>query len=117
MPARWRTAGVQGGAVTVSNSVDEFNSFREKMRAYAKIAEQRMDTVRFREFCDKHLAHVDEVAWEFFGTDEAKDAVHQKVTAKFPEHEVEKFTEHFWGLIQFWRKTESDRMGTAGDQA
>ena len=33
-----------------------------------------------------------------------------EVAALFPEHEVEKFTEHFWGLIQFWRKTEADRM-------
>jgi hypothetical protein len=32
----------------------------------------------------------------------------------FPEHEVERFTEHFWGMIQFWRKTEADRMGITG---
>ena len=51
-----------------------------------------------------------EVAWEFFGTQQAKGFVHAKVAALFPEHEVEKFTDHFWGLIQFWRKTEADRM-------
>jgi hypothetical protein len=28
----------------------------------------------------------------------------------YPDHEVEQFTAHFWGLIQFWRKTESDRL-------
>ena len=36
--------------------------------------------------------------------------VPRKVAALFPEHEVERFTEHFWGLVQFWRKTEADRM-------
>ena len=41
-----------------------------------------------------------------FGTDFAKDAVRQKVTALFPAHEVEKFTEHFWDRIQEWRKME-----------
>ena len=39
---------------------------------------------RFEEFCAKHLGHLDEVLWEFFGTDIAKDAVRQKVAALFP---------------------------------
>jgi hypothetical protein len=30
----------------------------------------------------------------------------------FPEHEVDRFTEHFWGLIEFWRTTETDRLAT-----
>lgn len=84
--------------------------YRERLRGYAKIANERMETERFREFCDKHLAHLDEVALEFFGTEVAKGYVRQKVAALFPAHEVHKFTEHFWGLIQFWRKTETDRL-------
>jgi hypothetical protein len=43
------------------------------------------------------------VAAEFFGTQEAKDAVRQKTAALFPPHEVEKFTELFWQRIQQWR--------------
>jgi len=70
-----------------------------------------LETDRFREFCATHLAHLDEVALEFFGTDRAREAVRKKVEAMFPEHEHEEFTEHFWGLIQFWRKTESQRSG------
>jgi hypothetical protein len=53
-------------------------------------------------------------AWEFSGTDRAREAVRLKVPALFPEHEVGQYTDHFWGLIQFWRKTESDRMAAAG---
>ncbi len=86
-------------------------SFREKLAAYARIADQRLDTERFHEFCNRHLAHLDEVAWDFFGSGTAKEAVRSKVAALFPAHEIEEFTEHFWGLIQFWRKTEADRMG------
>ena len=85
--------------------------YDEALVEYGKIAAKRLDTERFAEFCEKHLAHLDEVAWEFFGTDTAKEAVRSKVEALFPEHEHEKFTEHFWGLIQFWRKTEADRIG------
>lgn len=85
-------------------------SYEEKLREYGRIGRERLEQDRFEEFCHQHLSHIDEVVWDFFGTDTAKDAVRAKVAALFPEHEHEEFTEHFWGLIQFWRKTESDRM-------
>jgi hypothetical protein len=88
--------------------------YREKLAAYAAIARERMESERFFEFCERHLAHLDEVALEFFGTESAQDAVRRKVVAMFPPHEVERFTAHFWGLIQFWRKTEADRIGSSG---
>jgi hypothetical protein len=77
--------------------------YRERLRAYAKVAEERFDAARFEEFCARHLAHLDEVAWEFFGTDTARDAVRKKVAALYPPHEVEPFTELFWKRIQMWR--------------
>ncbi len=87
--------------------------YRERLAKYAEIAAERFETDRFVEFCEKHLTHLDEIAWEFFGTDIARDAVRKKVAALFPAHEIEEFTEHFWGLIQFWRRTEEDRMKRA----
>jgi hypothetical protein len=83
--------------------------YREQMREYGKLADAHFDTERFNEFCQTHLAHLHEVTWEFFGSPAAKDAVHRKVEALFPDHEVEEFTEHFWGLLQSWRKAEQDR--------
>jgi hypothetical protein len=77
--------------------------YRERLRAYAKIAEERFETARFEEFCKKHLSHLDDVAAEFFATPVARDAVKKKVAALFPAHEVEKFTELFWQRIQKWR--------------
>jgi hypothetical protein len=50
------------------------------------------------------LSHLDSVAFEFFASAEAKEAVRLKVSALFPEHEVEKFTELFWARIQEWRR-------------
>lgn len=78
--------------------------YRDRLRAYAKIAEARFETERFEEFCAKHLGHLDEVAWEFFGTQAAKDAVRAKVTALFPAHEVDPFTDLFFNRIQAWRE-------------
>lgn len=77
--------------------------FEEKLDRYAAIADERFETKKFEEFCAKHLSHLDEVANEFFATAEAKDAVTQKVTALFPAHEVERFTQLFWSRIQDWR--------------
>ncbi len=79
------------------------------MREYGKLADRHFDTERFQEFCNDHLAHLDEVAWQFFGTAVAKDAVRRKVAALFPAHEVEEFTEHFWGLVQLWRRHHAER--------
>ena len=85
-------------------------SFEEKLDKYVAIADQRFETDRFDEFCAKHLGHLDEVAWRFFSTQVAKDAVRQKVTALFPQHEIEKFTELFWGRIQDWRRGEEEKF-------
>jgi hypothetical protein len=80
--------------------------YREKLRQYAAIARRRLDSERFEEFCGKHLGRVDEIAFEFFGTERAKEAVRLKVAALFPAHEVDQFTEHFWASIQKWRQEE-----------
>jgi hypothetical protein len=80
--------------------------YAEKLARYAAIARKRLDVDRFEEFCAKHLRRLPEVAYEFFGTDRAKDAVRQKVAALFPAHEIEPFTERFWAAIQTWREAE-----------
>lgn len=84
--------------------------FADRLKLYAKIAHERMETDKFKEFCRTHLSHLDDVAVEFFSTPRAKELVRQKVEALYPAHEVERFTEHFWGLVQFWRQTEIDRL-------
>lgn len=88
---------------------DSGASYREKLSAYAGLAMERYETDKFDEFCRTHLGDLDQIAMEYLGTDKARQAVAAKVTAMFPPDEVESFTDHFWGLLQFWRQTESDR--------
>jgi len=78
-------------------------SYRDKLRGYAAIAAERFEAARFEEFCATHLAHLDEVALDFFASPLARDAVKKKVAALFPAHEVEPFTELFWKRIGAWR--------------
>jgi len=85
--------------------------YRVKLAGYAAIAAERFQTAEFTSFCAEHLAHLDNVVWEFFGTSTARDAVRQKVAALYPEHEVEQFTDLFWDRIQRWR---ADTRATGG---
>ena len=80
---------------------------RERLRAFADLARQRLEADRFEEFCATHLSHLDEVADAFFGSQTCRDAVRQKVQALYPEHEIEAFTELFWQRIQHWREVEA----------
>jgi len=99
VPLHWRRyfKAAKGGA-----------TYREKLDRYTDVAHHRFQTERFLEFCDRHLSHLDDVTYEFFGTEQAHDAVRQKVEAVYPEREVEEFTELFWQRIQHWRGDESE---------
>ena len=93
-------------------AADKDMTYRERLAAYATIAAQRFDTERFEDFCASSLGELDEIAVEYFGTDRARDAVRRKVEALYPVQEVDEFTDHFCGLLDFWRKTERDRLSS-----
>jgi hypothetical protein len=78
----------------------------DKLARYGELSETHFDTARFEEFCARHLPHLDEVADAFFASEDARAAVRAKVTALFPEHEIDSFTELFFGRIQTWREQE-----------
>ena len=88
-------------------------SYPEKLAQYAAIARRRMDAERFEDFCQQHLAHLDEVAHAYFGGDRAREAVRIKVEALFPEHEWDQFTEHFWKELQVWREEDAAERAAA----
>ncbi len=79
-------------------------SYAERLAGYARLAREHFETDRFEEFCGTHLKHLDAVALEFFGTATAREAIRAKVEALYPKHEVEQFTELFFGRIQEWRR-------------
>ncbi len=85
---------------------DQDIPFDDKLEGYVKLARARFNMDDFLEFCDTHLGHLDEVAYDYFGTDSVRDAIRLKVKALFPEHEHDEFTELFWQRIQDWRRIE-----------
>ncbi|WP_420635069.1 ATP-grasp domain-containing protein [Candidatus Palauibacter sp.] len=78
----------------------------EKIRACGAIAEACFETDRFVEFCDAHLADLDQVADDFFGSQAAREAVHAKVASLYPDPEIEEFTHLFFDRIQAARRQE-----------
>ena len=81
-------------------------SLTDKLAAYAELADEHFETERFEQFCGEQLGHLDQVAAEFFGSDQARDAVNKKVRALFPEAEIEQFTNLFFDRIQNFRRAE-----------
>ncbi len=92
---------------------DESLSFDEKLDRYHDLAMAHFDGDAFDAFCEQHLGDLDRIALDYFSSDAFKQAVRAKVAALYPAHEIEPFTEHFYGLVQFWCKTERDRLGVS----
>jgi len=86
--------------------------YLEKLDKYMELAADYFEEEKFQEDCDKHLAHLDEVAFEYFTSEEMNKIIEKKVTRKFPEHEHGEFIAHYRGLRDFWAKCEYERMKT-----
>jgi len=78
--------------------------YEEKLSAYGDRARTKLEAEAFEEFDAKHLGDLDGIARDFFQSPRAKEAVHLKVKALFPEHEWDEFTDYFWARIQTWRE-------------
>lgn len=85
-------------------------SFDEKMEKYMEIVDDYYELDKFNEYCDKHLSHLDEAAFEYFNSDEMNRIIEKKITKKFPAHEHEEFIAHYKGLRDFWAKCEYERL-------
>jgi hypothetical protein len=81
-----------------------------QLARYDQIARKYFSTDEFEEFDKRYLGGLDAIALEFFTSTPFYDIVQQKVEALYPAHEVKQFTDHFFGMIQFWAKTERDRL-------
>ena len=86
-------------------------TFEENLLAYDAIATEHFDTERFDAFCAEHLGDLDAIALEYFSSDAFYEVVGAGVRSLYPPHEVRQFTDHFYGLVQFWCHTERDRLG------
>jgi hypothetical protein len=75
-----------------------------KLERYRALADDYFQVDDYREFCDRRLANLDEIAYDWF-TSPAFDAVLvDTVRTTFPAHEHEHFVEHYRGLVGAWAR-------------
>ena len=90
---------------------EQHDEYGARIAALGDLARDRFDADAFWQFSETYLSDLDEVTYEYFATDRARQIIKRKVETLFPSHEVDAFTDHFWGLIQFWRETEQEHLG------
>ena len=77
-------------------------SYDEKLAGYRTLADKQLDVDRYREFCERHLAHVDEVSVAWVESPDFDRIIVETVRNTFPAHEHEQFIAHFRGLLGAW---------------
>ena len=82
-------------------------SYEAKIAEYRKLSESYFSLGDYEEFCEKHLANIDEVMIDFVRSAEFDDMLVETVSTTFPDHEHEKFVSHYRGLLGAWADDQS----------
>jgi hypothetical protein len=88
-------------------------SYEEKLDEYRRMTDEYFQTEAYEDFCARNLAHLDELAHEWFTSSEFDDLLVQTVVSTFPAHEHEQFTAHYRGLLSAWAADAGAQVGSA----
>ena len=80
--------------------------YAAKLRKYRALADRQLEVDRYREFCEKHLAHLDEACVEWVESPGFDSLLVDTVTSTYPQHEQEMFLAHFRGLLALWARDQ-----------
>lgn len=90
---------------------DKSLSYKQKLDAYAKIADRYFETEKFEEFCTRQLSDFDERAYEFFASDDFYAIIDKEVEYYFTiASEIPAKKQHYRGIHQFWLETEKQNL-------
>jgi hypothetical protein len=85
-------------------------TYAEKLAAYRTLANRHFDTEPYMDFCDSRLAHLDDVALEWFGGQDFDRLLVDTVATTYPQGEHEQFLAHVRGLVGMWVADETSRL-------
>src|SRR2546421_1343904 len=77
-------------------------SYEEKLAGYRELIDEYFETDRYREFCPRHLGHVDEMVHDWVRSPDFDALLVDTVRTTYPANEHERFLAHFRGLIGAW---------------
>ena len=82
-------------------------TYEEKLDEYRKLADMFFQVDEYDEFCANELASFDELALEYFGSDEFDRLLVSIVSSTFPAHEHEEMIARHRGLVGAWLADQS----------
>lgn len=87
-------------------------SYKDKLNAYAELADKHFTTKEFNQFCEESLGNFEEVAYEFFASEMFDQIIEGSVKRYFKiAHEVPAKNVHYKGIHKFWLHCEAGRLG------
>jgi hypothetical protein len=81
---------------------DSERSYDEKLEAYLALADARLESDRYAEWCDTHLGHLPELVAQWVASADFDRLLVETVQTTYPRQEHEQFLAHFRGLIGLW---------------
>jgi hypothetical protein len=87
---------------------DPDRTYDDKLDAYLALADEYLESDRYREWCANHLPHLEEQVHDWVTSEDFDRLLRDTVAATYPPHEHEQFLDHFRGLIGLWA-TDSAR--------
>ena len=92
---------------------DSDASYEEKLAAYRTMADDYFQTSKYRDFVPTKLKNLDEVAYDYFTSEDFDRLLVQTVQTTFPAHEHEHFIGHYRGLLGAWAKDAANAQAQA----
>jgi hypothetical protein len=77
-------------------------TYEQKLDEYAHLSDEYFETEKYFDFCNTHLANLDEVMLNYIESRAFDDLLVSTVTSTFPRHEHEHFIAHYRGLLSAW---------------
>jgi hypothetical protein len=77
-------------------------SYAQRLAEYRRLADRQLDVDRYKEFCARHLANVDDICVDWVESADFDRLLVNTVISTYPEHEREMFLAHFRGLLGLW---------------
>jgi len=81
---------------------DPDRSYGEKLAGYQRLTDAYFSQGDYDEFCDRHLAHLDEATVDLVDSPWFADLLERTVRGAFPAHEHDHFLPHYRGLLAAW---------------
>jgi hypothetical protein len=82
-------------------------SYDEKLAEYRRLADDYFEVERYGDFCASRLAHLNDIAVEYFGGPDFDALLVDTVRSTFPTHEHDHFVAHYRGLLGAWVRDAS----------